>query len=170
MSPVWQSIQDRGISDSATRLIMASWRKGTKKQYGTYIKKWTNFCCHRQIDHIQPTIAEVLDFLTTLFEQGLTYSAINTARSALSSYIVLENGQSADQHPLVSRLMKGIFQEKPPRSRYSEIWDVSIVLLHLQSFSPLDKLSLRELTLKLVMLILLVSGQRGLSSCRTLNI
>ena len=30
MSPVWQSIQDRGISKAAARLIMASWRDGTK--------------------------------------------------------------------------------------------------------------------------------------------
>ena len=103
----------------------------------------------------------VLDFLTLLYQQGLTYSAINTARSALSSYITLENGACAGKHPLVSRLMKGIFQEKPPRPKYTEIWDVSIVLSYLQSLSPVDKLPLKELTLKLVVLILLVSGQRG---------
>jgi len=57
--------------------------------------------------------------------------------------------------------MKGIFQEKPPRPKYTEIWDVSIVLSYLQSLSPVEKLSLKELTLKLVVLILLVSGQRG---------
>ena len=57
--------------------------------------------------------------------------------------------------------MKGIFQEKLPRPKYTEIWDVSIVLSYLQSFSPVDKLSLNELTLKLLVLILLVLGQRG---------
>ena len=103
----------------------------------------------------------VLDFVTLLYQQGLTYSAINTARSALSSHITLENGTCVGQHPLVSRLMKGIFQEKPPRPKYTEIWDVSIVLSHLRSLSPVDKLSLKELTLKLIVLILLVSGQRG---------
>ena len=86
-------------------------------------------------------------------QQGLTYSAINTARSALSSYITLENGTCVGQHPLVSRLMKGIFQEKPPRPKYTGIWDVSIVLSHLRSLSPVDKLSLKKLTLKLVVLI-----------------
>ena len=43
MSPVWQSIQDRGISGAAAKLIMASWRDGTKKQYSTYITKWQKF-------------------------------------------------------------------------------------------------------------------------------
>lgn len=31
MSIAWQSIQDRGISEAAAKLIMASWRDGTKK-------------------------------------------------------------------------------------------------------------------------------------------
>lgn len=53
------------------------------------------------------------------------------------------------------------FQEKPPRPKYTEIWDASIVLIYLQSLSPVDTLSLKELTLKLVVLILLVSGKRG---------
>ena len=154
MSPVWQSFQDKGISEAAAKLIMASWRDGTKKQYSTYITKW-------QISHIQPSVVSVLDFLNLLYQQGLTYSAINTARGALSRYITLENGTCVGQHSLVSRLMKGIFLEKPPRPKYTEIWDVSIVLSHLRSLSPVDKLSLKELTLKLVVLILLVSGQRG---------
>ena len=161
MSPVWQSIQDRGISEVAAKLIMASWRDGTKKQYSTYITKWQKFCNQRQISHIQPSVVYVLDFLTLLYQQGLTYSAINTAQSALSSYITLENGTCVGKHPLVSRLMKGIFQEKLPRPKYTEIWDVSIVLSYLQSLSPVDKLSLKELTLKLLVLILLVSGQWG---------
>lgn len=163
MSPVWQSIRDRGISEAAAKLIMASWRDGTTKQYstGTYITKWQKFCNQRHISHIQPSVMPVLDFLTLLYKQGLTYSAINTTRSALSSYITLETGTCVGKHSLVSRLMKGIFQEKPPRPKYTEIWDVSIVLSYLQSLSPVDKFSLKELTLKLVVLILLVSGQRG---------
>lgn len=99
----------------------------------------------------------VLDFLTLRNQQG----AINTARSALSTYITLENGTCVGKHPLASQLVKGIFQEKPPRLKYTEIWDVSVVFSYIQSLSPVDKLSLKELTLKLVVLILLVSGQRG---------
>ena len=102
-----------------------------------------------------------MDFFTHLYEQGLTYSVINTARSALSSYITLEDGTSLGQHPLVSRLLRGIFQSKPPSPRYSETWDVSVVLHYLQGLSPVGTLKLKELTLKLVTLILLVSGQRG---------
>ena len=62
----------------------------------------------------------------------------------------------------MSRLLKGIFQSNPPSPRYSETWDVSVVLHYFQGLSPVGTLKLRELTLKLVTLILLVSsGQRG---------
>ena len=98
-----------------------------------------------------------MEFFTHRYDHGLTYSAINTARSALSSYIVLEDGT----HRLVSRLLKGIFQSNPLSPRYSETWDVSVVLHYLQGLSPVGTLTLKELTLKLVTLILLVSGQRG---------
>ena len=80
----------------------------------------------------------------------LSYSAINTARSALSSYIILPDGTSLGQHRLVSRLLKDIFQTKPPLPRYSETWDVSIVLHYFQGLSAVGTLSLKELTLELV--------------------
>ncbi|KAL9985474.1 hypothetical protein ACROYT_G007888 [Oculina patagonica] len=90
MSPVWQFVQDRRISKEAAELIMASWRDGTKKQYSTYITKWQNVCNQRQINPIQPSLGSVLDFLTALYQQGLTYSAINTARSARKTPISVE--------------------------------------------------------------------------------
>ena len=138
MSPVWQSIQDRGISEAAAKLIIASWRDRTKKQYSTYITKWQKFCNQRQISHIQPSVVSVLDFLTLLYQQGLTYSVINTARSTLSSYITLENGTCVGKHPLLSRLMKGIFQENP-QDLSTQKFGMCPLLLHTFSLYPLDK-------------------------------
>jgi hypothetical protein len=50
-----------------------------KKQYATYryIKRWLNFCSQRQINSLKPSLSSILDFLTDLFESGLTYSSIN---------------------------------------------------------------------------------------------
>ena len=84
MSVVRQYYETRGVSKSAVGLLMASWRGGTKKQYSGYIKKLT-FCLKRKVNHLQPPVVAVLDFLPELFDKGLTYSAINCARSALSS-------------------------------------------------------------------------------------
>ena len=60
MSPLRRSNQDRGISEVAARLIMASWRNGLKKQYSTFMTKWQNVCNQRQLEsitYIQPSFA-----------------------------------------------------------------------------------------------------------------
>lgn len=103
-----------------------------------------------------------LDFLTSLYNDGLFYSAINTARSAVSSIVICNSrGQTLGAHPLVSKFMKGIFVLRAPSVRYKSIWDVEIVLKWLVKLSPVQRLSLRNLTLKTVMLIALTSACRG---------
>ena len=61
---------------------------------------------------------------------------------------------------MVNRFMKGVFHLRPPKPRYAETWDVGPVLQKLKSMSPLHELSLRELTLKLVMLMALTQAAR----------
>ena len=60
----------------------------------------------------------------------------------------------------VKRLMTGFFNMNPPKPRYSHTWDVNVVLKLLKLWFPLDELCLKLLTLKLTMLLALVSGQR----------
>ena len=98
MSVVRQYYETRGVSKSAVGLLMSSWRGGTKKQYSGYIKKWTAFCLKRKVNHLQPPVVAVLDFFSELFDKGLTYSAINCARSALSSYVHLDDGSAVGQN------------------------------------------------------------------------
>ena len=62
---------------------------------------WTGFCNDNRIDLSEPTVKNELDFLATLFHQGLGYSAINTARSALSTVITTQNDTTFGKHPLV---------------------------------------------------------------------
>lgn len=60
----------------------------------------------------------MLEFLAELFESVFGYSAINTARSALST-IVNINNVPVGQHPLVKRFMRGIFNERPVLPQYN---------------------------------------------------
>jgi hypothetical protein len=62
---------------------MSSWKTGI--HYQTYISKWVQYCCERHISSISVTIVDVIDFFTGLFQSGLGYSALNTARGALSA-------------------------------------------------------------------------------------
>ena len=55
---------------------------------------------------------ETVEFLTTLFQEGLNCSAINTARSVLSAVLEPKHGITTG-NPLITRLMKDIFNEMP---------------------------------------------------------
>lgn len=102
----------------------------------------------------------VVEFLTELYEKGLGYSALNTARSALSALGISIESFSAGHHPLVIRFLKGVYNLRPPKARYAEIWDVNLVLMYLRKLSPVKTLTLKDLTLKLVTLMALTNAAR----------
>lgn len=139
---------------------MQSWRSGTTTQYQTYHKKWESFCCQQHINPLQATLQDGINFLGDLFATGVGYSCVNTARSALSSIIVLPGSVHFRSHPLGTGFVKGVFETWPSLPRYKEIWDVNSVLKVLATWTLGVKLSLRDMSWKLTMLIALLSGQR----------
>ena len=157
--------KNRGFSERATNIVLQSWRQSSQKKYDAHIRKWLFFCTKRQTDPICPTISMAVEFLTTLYEEGLSYSSINSARCALSA--ILDSHDSTHQtfgvHPDVKRFIKGIFQSRPPLPRYSKTWDVNLVLQYLGAMGSSQELSLKHLTLKLVMLVAITTAQRGQS-------
>ena len=143
-----------------------SWRSGTRKQYATYLEKWRRYCSTRSIDPICPPVEEGINFLAELYDSGIGYSAINTARSAISSIVTLANNMSFGTHPMVCRFLKGVFELKPSLPKYKNIWDVNTVLAYLSNLHPPPGLTLKDLTFKTTMLLALLSGQR----CQTLHL
>ena len=125
-----------------------------------YAKKWNTVCVLKGWDKDNPSLSQGIWFLTELFEKGLSYSSINIARSTLSILLPLFEGVCFGKHPVVCRVMRGMYNKRPQRSRYAATWDVDIVLSFLAELSPLKKITLRELTYKLVLLMLLTSCQR----------
>ena len=79
--------KDRGFSEKATCIILQSWRQSSQKQYDGLIRKWVGFCSQREVDPFHPTIGLAVEFLTMLYENGLSYSSINSAGSALSAIL-----------------------------------------------------------------------------------
>lgn len=111
-------------------------------------------------------MADVANFLSECFHKGLEYSTLNSYRSAISAFHPEVEGFKVGQHPVVRRIMLGAFNERPPKPRYSSTWDVNKVLEYFMSQE--DELSLKEITLKLTMLIALTTASRG-SEIRALN-
>ena len=62
---------------------------------------------------------------------------------------------------LISRFMKGVFLNKPPKPRYVFTWDVCEVLNFLKTLYPLNSLNAKMLTLKTTALIALASAPRA---------
>ena len=96
--------------------------------------------------------------MAKLFNGGVGYSGINTARSALSAILPLVNGKPVGEHHLVGRLLKGVKARRPSLPRYKHTWDPNLVLSFLRGA---ENKSLKELTLNFVMLLALVTGQRA---------
>ena len=105
----------------------------------------------------------MLDFLVSLHEKGLGYSTLNTARSTISAIVLPHNHITIGSNPIISRFRKGIFKINPPTPRYKTTSDPHIVLNYLSSIGTGDKLPLKQLSMKLLMLTALVSAQRGQS-------
>ena len=55
--------------------------------------------------------------------------------------------------------MSGVFNRKPTFPRYAETWDPQIVLNHLKGYPDIKEMTLKQLTLKMTMIMVLVTAQ-----------
>ena len=92
---------------------------------------------------------------------GKFYSCINVHKTMLLQTLALLGNKWCNDCSLINRFMKGLCVKKPPLPRYHFTWDVSVVLKYLSGLFPVQELSLRLLTLKLVALIALSSAPRA---------
>ena len=161
LQSVRQTLLEDGLTDEAADLIMLSWRPNTVKAYNPYIKQWEDYVKEGNIS--DPSETDVINFLADLEKKGLSYSTINTARSALSAYFIKHRVYALGSQARVCRLLKGVFEKKPALPRYVDTWDVDTVLSCLTEWPSLEDIQLKDLTLRTVMLLALLSGQRGQS-------
>ena len=157
---VRRSFKDQNFSERVCKILQALWNPGTEKQYQSAWKQFFSWCSQRSCDPFSCSLNIILDYLVDLFYKGLEYRTINSHRSAISVTHLPVDGICVGSHPFISRLMKRIFNLCPPCPRYVQLWDISVVLHYLKFLSPAPLLSMKNLTLKLVMLMALVSLSR----------
>ena len=143
---------------------MAAWRKSTRAKYTVYLNKWFKFASQRNINPLSTKYSNIITFFTKLYKDGLGYSAINTARSAINQFISICSGTDYGSCKILNRFMKGIFELRPALPKYDRIWDVQKVLDYLEQLPP--DLTLIRLSEKLAVLFLLLTAQR----CQTLHL
>ena len=105
-------------------VLMHSWRSGTQKYYDVYIKKLATFCLQRKINSLQPDVIDVLTHLHEFHIRKLSYSTINTAPSALSSYLMgfqfSSTSYTVCAHPFIVPHLKGVFNSRKPTAQYQD--------------------------------------------------
>ena len=111
MQDIGARYQRQGFSQQAADLILASWRPATQVAYNCYIAKWKSYALRNKVAVISPSTIGVANFLAELFRCGVSHSAVNAARSALSAYLPLRDGFPVGSHPDICRLVKGVFEE-----------------------------------------------------------
>ena len=114
------------------RLQTSSWRTKTKSNYNSLFAKWADWCQQRDRNPTSGPVKDIINFLAELYNAGYQYRSLNSYRSAISVAHSKVDDHPVGQHPLVSRILKGIYNERPPLPRYSTFWDVGVVLRYLK--------------------------------------
>ena len=104
-----QHFEMQGLSPRAAELLIKSWIGNTNDAYNSAWRKWLCWCTERNINPISTTVLNITQFLVDQFDTGLQYRTINTLRSAISTTHPDIEGSPVGSHPLVSRLLRGMF-------------------------------------------------------------
>jgi len=127
------------------------------KQYDVYLRKWWNYLDDKNLVFTAPR-AVIISFLQSLHDNGASYSALNSARSAIS--LISDSKDAIGEDAVIKRFMKGAFRRKPQLPKYKISWDPQVVLTYLENIYPHDSVSLETLSKKLATLLALATGQR----------
>ena len=130
-----ETVQPQGssgnISERAQELVEASLREGTRKDYLSKYGRYSDWCDQKGLPPSRAPLNEILNFLAHLQEQGYSYSTVCGYRSMLSAFHEPVDGDSVGSHPLVTHLIKGVFNTNPPNKKLCPEWDVGLVLMYL---------------------------------------
>ena len=148
------------LSKTSKLILEASIRNSTKKKYDVYIKKWENYCISNEINNDEITANHIINFLSNMFDENDSYSAIKTAKAAISHKICLPPYRNIGNHPLIVKFMKGVFNLRPPTTKTGFIWDVKLLFDYFDKLPSNDQMSFYDLTCKTLCLLLLLTGSR----------
>ena len=115
-------------------------------------------CTVQKSSPFAPAVEDV-NFLSDVFDRGLGYSSLATARSVLGNFISVPGCSELSKHPLIRNLLKGVFNKRPPQPRYTVIWDSTLVIKYLATLKNVE-INLEMLSLKVCTLLTILSGQR----------
>ena len=149
----------RGMQESTRALLLASWRKNTIKTYNFPWNRWIRYCQLEKVSWSSPSAVQLSNFVSWLYNLGLSPSSINTHRAAVSTVCQLYTGVQLGTDPLVVRTMKAIGELKPAKATGIRHWDISQLIRYLQSSWKPD-LAYQDLQQRTAALLMIFAGRR----------
>jgi site-specific recombinase XerD len=154
LPPVAKELRGRGYSRQAIDLITRGVRKSTAKHYLSSWKKWELFAKKKKFSATNPPTASLINYLVKLFRAGRSPSTVNLHRSAISTISNMVNPEiKPGDNPVVSRMMKGMWEIKPQKAKYKEFWDPELILALLRKWGENSSMPLEKLTKKCIILL-----------------
>lgn len=165
MENIWDALEAQGLSQETIQIIKNSWAIKTTKQYQSAWKKWYPWCLENKIDFFNITAVDLSNFIAFCHKKyGLGYNALNTIKSAISEFASLFVSDKIGKHPMVKRTLNGTVKNKI-NPKYDEFWDVNILLKFWENRPQNSKLTLKELTEKIISLCAIALIGRSSDLC-----
>jgi hypothetical protein len=105
------ALQD--LPSNVVQLLLAGCRPNTDAAYESAWRNWSTWCVGRSCNPLSSSLNPVLEFLTSLFSSGKSYSTINVHHSMLSKTLGAVDGHNVGTHPLVIKLLRGCCNRNP---------------------------------------------------------
>jgi hypothetical protein len=156
-----ERLDGQGFSDQATDFTLKSCRTKTNKSYDSLFRRWNRWCAQWGSNPFSGPVSEIANFLASLYQEGYQYNSINAYRSAISSVHEKVDGVATGQHPLITRMLKGVFNYRPPIPRYTDTWDVQKVLNYWETRGESHQIPLKLLSEKTVFLLAVTRPSRS---------
>ena len=155
-----QSLSQKRLSEDVVSYLLRDVDASSIEKYQSYWDKFASWCDRRKVGPSDLSVNSVCKFLLHLYDSGLSASTLKFAKCSISFFLHESHGDIMCSH-IISRLLKSFEKLRPTVPRYAVTWDVNIVLRYLSAWYPHSTLSLKQLTMKTVMLIALSSSDRA---------
>jgi hypothetical protein len=124
------SNQTTGLSSTALELISQSLRNSTKRSYASCWDRWLKWCSRKRVVSTDPSEHHRVNYLGSLFLEGLSSNTICLHKSAIVACLLLRDDKfkSLQDSVLIQRVLKGSFNSNPRPKKSITVWDVNILL------------------------------------------
>ena len=158
-----QHLAGEGLSQEAASIASQSRRRSTLSTYDSRLAKFREWSSEKNLNPMETSVKDIADFLTSLFNEGKQVATIRNYRSAIASiHKGFPDGSNISSNPAISQLLKGMFNQRPPRRNLVPSWSINDVLSSLSRppYEPMHNTTLEFLTYKTLFLVAAASARR----------